>query len=140
MTKQDVEASNDVMTSTLSIFSRDAKVLFDSSVTHLFISIAFAYHANRSTESLECYLFVAPPIGDNMIMNQVYKSCFISFGDREFLVDLLPIVMYAFDVILGMDWLATNHLVLTASLRRLYLKFLEKYNFDFMGIRRITKV
>ncbi|KAK9194951.1 hypothetical protein WN943_003066 [Citrus x changshan-huyou] len=52
MTKQDAEASNDVVIGTLSLFSRDAKVLFDSGATHSFMSIAFACRANRNTEPL----------------------------------------------------------------------------------------
>lgn len=74
MMEQDTEASNDVVTNTLSLFSRYAKVLFDFGATHSFISIAFAYHANRNIEPLDCYLTVATPMGDNMIVNQVYKS------------------------------------------------------------------
>ena len=35
----------------------------------LFDSGAFAYHADRNTETLECYLTVATSIGDNMIVN-----------------------------------------------------------------------
>lgn len=97
------------MTGTLSLFSKYAKVLFDSGATHSFISIAFAYHADRNTEPLECYLTVATPMGYNMIVNKVYKSCSISFGGRNFSANLLPIVMHDFDVILGMDCLATYH-------------------------------
>lgn len=63
MTKQDAEASNDVMIGTLSLFSKDAKVLFDSGATHSFMSIAFACRANRNTEPLGCYLSVATPMG-----------------------------------------------------------------------------
>ena len=74
MTEQDIKASNDVVTNTLSLCPRYAKVLFDSGATHSFISITFAYHANRNTEPLDCYLVVATPMGDNMIVNQVYKS------------------------------------------------------------------
>lgn len=52
MTEQDAEASNDGVTGTLSLFSKYAKVLFDSGATHSFISIAFTYHADRNTKPL----------------------------------------------------------------------------------------
>lgn len=64
MTKQDVEASNDVVIGTISLFSRDAKVLFDFGATHSFVSITFACHANRNIEPLGCYLSVATPMGN----------------------------------------------------------------------------
>lgn len=126
MTKQDAEASNDVMIGTLSLFSKDAKVLFDSGATYSFVSIAFACHANKNTKPLGCYLSVATPMGDNMILNQVYKSCFLSFGDRKFSADLLLILMHDFDIILGTDWLELIMPVLTVFLKKLCLKFLEK--------------
>ena len=126
MTEHGAKASNDVVRGTSSLFSRDDKVLFDSCATHSFILIVFAYHADRNTEPLECYLIVATSIGDNMIMNQVYKSCLISFGDRNISADLLPIVMHYFDVILVMDWLATYHASIDCFSKEIILKLLEK--------------
>ena len=61
-----------------------------------------------------------------MILNQVYKSCSLSFGDRKFFADLLLILMHDFDIILGTDWLELIMPVLTVFLKKLYLKFLEK--------------
>ncbi|KAL9429789.1 hypothetical protein AB3S75_031587 [Citrus x aurantiifolia] len=133
MTKQDAEASNDVVTSTLSQFSRDAKVLFDSGAAHSFMSIAFACRANKNTEPLGCHLFVATPMGDNMILNQVYKSCLLSFGDRKFSADLLLILMHDFEHHSGMDWLATYHANVDCFSKEIMFKIPREIKFCFQG-------
>lgn len=60
MMEQDVEASNNIVIGTLFIFS---KVLFDFGAIHSFVSVAFAYHAYRNIEPLECYLSIATSNG-----------------------------------------------------------------------------
>ena len=41
--------------------------------------------------------------------NLVLKSCIICIEGRELLADLVLLDMHDFDVILGMDWLASYH-------------------------------
>ncbi|XP_072980902.1 uncharacterized protein [Typha angustifolia] len=109
MTEHDALASNDVATGTLNLFSHTARVLFDPGATHSFISNSFACHADILMEPLEDILLIATPVGETVVIDSAYKSCTISFGDREFKVDLLPLELIDFDVILGMDWLAAYH-------------------------------
>ena len=135
MTKQDADASNDVVTGTISMFSRDVRVLFDSGATHSFISMTFACYASKNTEPLGYYLSIATPMGDSMMMNQVYKSCLISLGNRDFLVDLLPIEMHDFDVILGMNWLSTYHASIECFSKEIVFKIPGKKEFRFQGRR-----
>lgn len=68
-------------------------MLFDSSGMHSFVSCAFIWHVDKNTKPLECYRSIKTPKGDSIAVNRVYKSCPTSFGDREFIVDLLPILM-----------------------------------------------
>ena len=42
----------------------------------------------------------------------VFKGCIINVGDKELTVDLVPLVIQHFDVILGIDWLSINHAVI----------------------------
>ena len=88
MTKQDVDASNDVVSGTLSLFSKEAKVLFDSGATHSFVSSAFASHAGKMVEPLDYQLSIATPLGNCVLIGCAYKSCVVSFDGRDFLIDL----------------------------------------------------
>jgi len=40
-----------------------------------------------------------------MIIEHVYIGCRVEIGDLEMMVDLLPMELYDFDLILWMDWL-----------------------------------
>ncbi|XP_071694708.1 uncharacterized protein [Rutidosis leptorrhynchoides] len=42
------------------------------------------------------------------VANGVYKNCVIDFGTEKFNIDLVPITLGEFDVVVGMDWLDHN--------------------------------
>ena len=63
----------------------------------------------KSLALLDFELSVSIPIGDTSMTNLVLKSCIICIEGRELLVDLVLLDMHDFDVILGMDWLASYH-------------------------------
>ncbi|TXG51790.1 hypothetical protein EZV62_024314 [Acer yangbiense] len=110
-----------------------ATVLFDSGATYSFVSCAFSAYANKPTEPLDLCMTIGTPMGDSMLVKQVFKSCLISVGGRDFLVDLLPLKMRDFDIILGMDWLAANfasinsYKMLTKGCEG-FLAFVSSYN------------
>ena len=47
------------------------------------------------------------PLGEIVFIEYVYKDCPVKIGDVEMKVDLLPLDLYDFEMILGMDWLVT---------------------------------
>ena len=78
LTRQDAQASNVVMTGTLSVCSHKAYVLFDPGSTHSYISPCFAKKLDRDPTSLHCAFMVATPMGEFLLVNDVYRSCEIS--------------------------------------------------------------
>ncbi|XP_058075840.1 uncharacterized protein LOC131224339 [Magnolia sinica] len=54
-------------------------------------------------------LVIATPIGSSVVLNQICRSCPVMVGDSVLLADLIVLDMQEFDVILGMDWLASFH-------------------------------
>lgn len=122
MTEHNAEASNDVVASTIYMFSRDARILFVYGTTHCFISMTFACYASEKIEPLRYYLSIATHMADSMMMNRMYKSCLISLGDRDFLVDLLLIKMHDFDIILEMNYLSTYHASIECSSKEIVFR------------------
>lgn len=108
-------------------------MLFNFRVTHSFILYAFACYVDKPSVSLEYYLLIATPKSDNMIIDQVYKSYMLRFGDREFLVDLLALKMYDFKVILRVKWLATYHASIDYYIKELVFDVPGKFEFCFRG-------
>ena len=107
MTRQDARASNAVVSGIISICSQRAYVLFDPGSTHSYVSIYFAKLLNKEPIKLDHSFMVATPIGEPLLVSHVYKSCEVSLEGKESLVDLMILDMIDFDVILGMDWLAS---------------------------------
>ncbi|XP_070025918.1 uncharacterized protein [Nicotiana sylvestris] len=50
---------------------------------------------------------VSTPVGDSIIANHVCRGCTVLINDRPTSVDLVELVMLDFDIIMGMDWLAS---------------------------------
>ena len=99
--EKDAEVSNDVVSGTLSLFSRESKVLFYLGATHSFVSCVFARYTDVSITPLDDHVSINTPMGDCQLINRVYKSCVIKLCDKEFLVDLLPLKMHYFDFNFG---------------------------------------
>ncbi|XP_077242572.1 uncharacterized protein LOC143883095 [Tasmannia lanceolata] len=109
ITTAEVEATNDVVTGTLSISSKNAHTLFDSGSTHSFVSPRFAKHLNIPLQKLDLELFVKMPSGNSLVTSGVYRACSVDICGRKLSIDLISLPMLEFDVILGMDWLTLNH-------------------------------
>ena len=51
---------------------------------------------------------VTTPIGKQILHNSIFKGCQILIEGVVLYANLIPLEMYDFDVILGMDWLSTH--------------------------------
>ncbi|XP_011081477.1 uncharacterized protein LOC105164524 [Sesamum indicum] len=74
-----------------------------------FISHDFASRVHAKIEPFGHDLYVSMPAGGFVLVNKVVRSCPIVVDGVTLYVDLVVIDLREFDVILGMDWLATNH-------------------------------
>ena len=97
------------MTGTLRIHTLFARALIDPGSTHSFVSICFASLLGMLIDNMDFDLFVATPLGDSVVVNKILRDCCMMFGYREMTVDLVLLDLQDFDVILGMDWLASYH-------------------------------
>jgi hypothetical protein len=48
---------------------------------------------------------ISTPLGETVLIEYVYKGCWVKIGDVDMRVDLLPLNLYDFKMILVMDWL-----------------------------------
>ena len=107
LTQQDAQASNAVVTGTIPVSGIHASVLFDSDATHSFISTTFIRQHDIVCEPMKIKLYIETPVGGILSTENVCKSCSIRIGERELPTNLVVLDMHDFDIILGMDWLAT---------------------------------
>ncbi|TYK23874.1 ty3-gypsy retrotransposon protein [Cucumis melo var. makuwa] len=108
-TLQEAERAGTVVTGTLPILWHYAFVLFDSRSSHSFISSVFVQHVGLEVEPLGRVLFVSTPSREVLLSKEKIKACRVEIANHVLDVTLLVLDMRDFDVILGMDWLSTNH-------------------------------
>ncbi|XP_038989917.1 uncharacterized protein LOC120113176 [Phoenix dactylifera] len=78
-------------------------------------------------------LHVSTPAGSGMIGNQVCKTCPVQIVGRDLPIDLIVIDMHDFDIILGMDWLASYFATINCHEKRVNFRIPGDTEFSFMG-------
>ena len=108
------------MSGILLICGQPAHVLMDSSSTHSFVSYLFEHYLRTSPLPLEYVLSLSLPSGDSVLCDKVYNSCEIRINDVPLYVNLIPLEIHYFDVILGMDWLPFYRVLIDCELKQVY--------------------
>jgi len=87
-------------------------VLFDFGVTHSIISCLCVEKLKLSVSSLNKDLVVDTPTSGSVLTSNACLNCPVEIFGRTFLIDLICLPLSQIDVILGMDWLSSNHVLL----------------------------
>ncbi|KAK1422572.1 hypothetical protein QVD17_17855 [Tagetes erecta] len=109
ITAEEAKVVPDVVTGTFLINSVPAYVLFDSGASRSFISINFACHKSFVRSKLVNALEVEVASNKSFVVSEVCQNCKLIIQEEEYSIDLIPIELREFDVIIGMDWLSQHH-------------------------------
>ena len=109
MTRQEAQATPDVVTGTLFIFGDDARVLIDPGATHSFIAREYVTRVGMTPTPLGCHLEIATPTGDSLWPSQMLRGSLFSIEGQVMEADLILLDLQGLDVILGMEWLSANY-------------------------------
>ncbi|XP_070008235.1 uncharacterized protein [Nicotiana sylvestris] len=110
--RPDALALDTVITSIISIYGRDASILFDPGSTCLYVSSLFARFLVVPPVPLGTLVHVSILVGDSVVVDLIYRFCVVTFCGFETRVDFLLLDMIDFEIILGMDWLSPYHTIL----------------------------
>ncbi|GJQ91298.1 putative reverse transcriptase domain-containing protein [Tanacetum coccineum] len=122
-----------VKTSTFLLNNHYASILFVTGADSSFISTTFSSLINIAPTSLENCYDVELADGKLVEIDTIIRGCTLNFLGHPFNIDLMPIELGSFDVIIGMDWLRRCHVVIERILVDSYLMF-KKLN-DYMAKR-----
>ncbi|GJV89596.1 putative reverse transcriptase domain-containing protein [Tanacetum coccineum] len=86
-----------------------ARVLFDSGVDKSFVSISLASMLNIPPITLATTYDIEMANGNLVSTNTVIQGCTLILLNQPFEIDLMPIKLGSFDVVIGMDWLSKYH-------------------------------
>nr|GEW95926.1 retrotransposon protein, putative, Ty3-gypsy subclass [Tanacetum cinerariifolium] len=100
--------SNTVM-GTFLLNNRYASILCDTGADMSFVSTTFSALSNIAPTALDNYYDVKLADGKIIGVNTILRGCTLDFLNHPFNIDLMPLPLGSFDVIIGMDWLREYH-------------------------------
>nr|GEX21807.1 reverse transcriptase domain-containing protein [Tanacetum cinerariifolium] len=92
-----------------------ASMLFDTGADRSLVSTAFSSQFDIAPTVLDHDYAVELADGRIVGVNTVIRSCTLNFLNHPFNIDLMPVEMGSFDVIIGMDWLSRYQAVIVCA-------------------------
>ncbi|GKE93556.1 putative reverse transcriptase domain-containing protein, partial [Tanacetum coccineum] len=99
---------NNVVNGTFLIDNVYASVLFDTGVDRSFVSYAFSKYIDIPPTALDTKYSVELADGKSLTKTTILRGCTLNLQNHLFKINLLPIELGSFDVIIGMDWMAKH--------------------------------
>ncbi|XP_035838281.1 uncharacterized protein LOC118485883 [Helianthus annuus] len=100
---------NDVVNGMFLVNNLYASILFDTGADKSFVSMEFESLINCTRSKLPESFSVEVANGKSILVNSIVRDCSLTLNDHVFPIDLIPMRLGSFDVIIGMDWLRKNH-------------------------------
>ncbi|GKB36419.1 putative reverse transcriptase domain-containing protein [Tanacetum coccineum] len=106
---EDAVKDNNVVNGTFLINNVNASVLFDTGVDRSFVSYAFSKYIDIPPTTLDTNYSVELANVKSLTTNTILRGCTLNLQNQLFKINLLPIELESFDIIVGMDWMAEHH-------------------------------
>ncbi|GJR54431.1 putative reverse transcriptase domain-containing protein [Tanacetum coccineum] len=107
--------SSETARSTFLLNNLYASILFDTGADKSFVSTTFSSLIDITPTTLDHYYDVEQADGKIIGINTIIRGCTLNFLDHPFNINLMPVELGSFDVIIGMDWLAKYHVVIDCA-------------------------
>ncbi|GKF52537.1 putative reverse transcriptase domain-containing protein, partial [Tanacetum coccineum] len=104
--------NSNVVTGAFLLNNRYASILFDIGADRSFISTAFSSLIDIIPTTLDHGYDVELADGKIIWVNTLIRGCTLNFLNHPFNIDLMPVEMGSFDVIISIDWLSQYHAVI----------------------------
>ncbi|GJS87374.1 putative reverse transcriptase domain-containing protein [Tanacetum coccineum] len=104
-----------MVTDTFLLNNQYASILFDTGADRSFISTAFSSLIDIIPIALDHGVDVELADGRIIRVNTFIRGCTLNFLNHPFNIDLMPVEMGSFDIIIGMDWLSKYQAVIVCA-------------------------
>ncbi|GJY39649.1 putative reverse transcriptase domain-containing protein, partial [Tanacetum coccineum] len=111
----DANPDANTVTGTFLLNYHHAYVLFDPGTNRSFASYTFSALLDIIPSTLDVSYAVELTNGRTSETNTVLRGCTLGLLGHPFSIDLMPIDLGSFDVIIDMDWLVNNHVVIVCD-------------------------
>ncbi|XP_071708676.1 uncharacterized protein [Rutidosis leptorrhynchoides] len=106
MTVEEARNDDDIITGTFLVNNCYASILFNTGADRSYVSIEFCTLFDEKPQTLDTKCLVEMANGKFVKVDRIYKECNLTLANKTFKVDLMPVKLGSFDVVLGMDWLS----------------------------------
>ncbi|GJX90403.1 putative reverse transcriptase domain-containing protein [Tanacetum coccineum] len=106
---RDASPNPNIITGTFLFNDRYAKILFDTGADRSFVSNTFSTLIDITPTTLDNHYDIELADGKIIGGNNIIRGCTLNFTNHPFNIDLMPVPLGNFDVIIGMDWLTKYH-------------------------------
>ncbi|GJT86246.1 putative reverse transcriptase domain-containing protein [Tanacetum coccineum] len=106
---------SNVVMGTFLLSNHYASMLFNSGVDRSFVSSTFSALLDVTPSTLDVSYAIELADGRVAETNTVLRGCTLGLLGHPFNIDLMPIELGSFDIIIGMDWLANHHAVIVCD-------------------------
>ncbi|GJT61331.1 putative ribonuclease H-like domain-containing protein [Tanacetum coccineum] len=122
----DANSDSNVVKGTFLLNNHYASIIFDSGADRSFVSTTFSTLLDVTPATLDVSYTVE--LADERISktNTILRGCTLGLLGHPFNIDLMPVELGSFDVIIGMDWLANHHAVIVCDEKIVCLIFLAQ--------------
>nr|GEU29001.1 putative reverse transcriptase domain-containing protein [Tanacetum cinerariifolium] len=120
---RDASPDSNVITGTFLINNCYAKILFDTGIDRSFVSTTFSALIDITPTTLENHYDVELADGKIIGVNIIVRGCTLNFMNHPFNIDLMPVPLGSFDVIIGLDWLTKYHGVIICDEKSIRVSF-----------------
>ncbi|GJZ93715.1 putative reverse transcriptase domain-containing protein [Tanacetum coccineum] len=111
----DANPDSNVVSGTFLLNNRHASMLFDSGADRSSVSSSFSALLDVIPSTLDVSYVVKLADGRIAETNNVLKGYTLGLLGHLFNIDLMPVELGSFNVIIGMDWLANHHAVIVCD-------------------------
>ncbi|XP_076909780.1 uncharacterized protein LOC143567197 [Bidens hawaiensis] len=105
----DARQDPNVVTGTFLINNCYASILFDTGADLSFVSTKFRHLLGKESSALTDKYNIELANGKLIETGEIIQGCVLTLEDHSFDIDLLPVELESFDIVIGMDWLSKNH-------------------------------
>ncbi|GJT78664.1 putative reverse transcriptase domain-containing protein [Tanacetum coccineum] len=106
---------SNIVTGTFLLNNQYASMLFDSGANRSFVLTTFSTLLDITPDTLDISHAVELTDGRISKTNTVLRGCTLGLLGHSFNIDLMPVELGSFDVIIGMNWLANHHAVIACD-------------------------
>ncbi|GJW75464.1 putative reverse transcriptase domain-containing protein [Tanacetum coccineum] len=106
---------SNVVKGTFLLNNHYASMIFDSGADRSFVSTTFSTLLDITPNTLDVSYTVELADGRISETNTILRGCTLGLLGHPFNIDLMPVELGSFDVIIGMDWLANHHAVIVCD-------------------------